>query len=125
MNNQYYGNFYTPYPALLNQLQQNPNGARIQYDFVGKYVGSYDDVKNAPFADQTVLYVDADHDRIYIKEISKDGSPIINVLGICDVQQNKQTEDKKDDWADSVNESIEKINKKINELEVAMAAAKF
>ena len=33
-----------------------------------------------------LFYLDTEHDRIYIKEITKEGVPNINVLGLMDIQ---------------------------------------
>lgn len=76
-------NFTQPY---MGSVQPTPNYTLSGYDFVGKYVKSYDEVKNAPFEDKTCIYLDIEHDRVYIKEITKDGVPKINVLGLMDIQ---------------------------------------
>ena len=81
-------NFMQPY---LNNMQTANTYAVNNYDFVGKYVKSYDEVKNAPFEDKTCIYLDTEHDRIYIKEINHDGVPNINVLGLKDIQNTIQT----------------------------------
>ena len=104
MSNPYYIGAANYNPNLLGQPLQNnytqpytnpippvPNYTLSSYDFVGKYVKSYDEVKNAPFEDKTCIYLDTEHDRIYIKEITKDGVPKINVLGLMDIQNASTT----------------------------------
>ena len=76
-------NLTQPY---TNPIQSTPNYTLSGYDFVGRYVKSYDEVKNAPFEEKTCIYLDTEHDRIYIKEITKEGVPNINVLGLMDIQ---------------------------------------
>ena len=84
MSNPYYIGTSGFNPSAYAQPMQNYPFSG--YNFVGKYVKSYDEVKNAPFEDKTCIYLDTEHDRIYIKEITRDGVPNINVLGLVDIQ---------------------------------------
>lgn len=103
---------------------QAPAQAPVQqtnsYDFVGKYINSYEEVKNAPFVDNTMIYLDTEHDRIYIKKINDDGVPQINVLGLTDIQTPMQTQElnlqpNEDLEEQKLNKIINEVNKKIDE----------
>jgi hypothetical protein len=83
--------FAQPY---VNPVQATNNYSGNNYDFVGKYVKSYDEVKNAPFEDKTCIYLDTEHDRVYIKEVTSEGVPKVNVLGLMDIQNIPATPEK-------------------------------
>lgn len=89
-----YGQQYNPYTPISSQLQnsqisqyQSQQISQEPYDYIGKFVKSYDEVKVAPFGDKTCVYLDMEHDRIYIKEISKEGVPQVHAFGLVDIQQ--------------------------------------
>ena len=79
MRNQYYGgyqpNMYDPsmyqtaqQPAAVVQPQPSPSSI-VNYDFVGNFVRTYDEVKNYPLnCEKPVLLLDLANERLYIKQ---------------------------------------------------------
>jgi hypothetical protein len=123
-------------PVPQNQVQAPAQQPVPTYDFIGKYVKSYDEVKNSSFLENTMIYLDTEHDRIYIKKISDEGVPQINVLGLTDIQSPIQTQELTDSSVQSVevdvNQQIEnltnsitkKIDEKFNEIKKDMKTIK-
>lgn len=113
-------------PIQPTGAQMPPQQPQTQpYDFIGKYVNSYEEVKDAPFIENTMIFLDAEHDRVYVKKISEEGVPQINVLGLTDIQTPIQTQvsneqpvevsvDKKIENA--INDLSKKFEEKINEV---------
>ena len=115
---------YNPYTALTSQAQstqvpsfQTQLPVQEPYDYIGKYVKSYDEVKTAPFGDKTCIYLDTEHDRIYIKEINKDGVPQVHAFGLVDIQQVSNSNDavapveNQVDIDEKVSTAIDKVTK--------------
>lgn len=137
-SNQYYGGYtspyyqpYTTYPyqSLYNQMQmqQNPQNQQAQmqtnnvnntsqYDFIGNFVKSYDEVRNIN-PDQTMVFLDKENDKIYIKRINEKGTPETSVFNLTEVNDKiKGKEEKQKDKEQKEEINIdEKINKAIEE----------
>lgn len=111
MNN--YGNPYymgvgqQPYNYSNFQPYQNTNMAQVPnnmsnqqfikqttYDFQGNYVKSYEEAKNSPYTDKTMVYIDTENDRIYIKRINEKGTPQTDVYNISQAKDEKKNIDK-------------------------------
>lgn len=90
---------YTPYQQTQQPAQQpvqQPvyNRTETNYDFQGNYVKSYEEAKNAPYTDKTMVYLDTENDKIYIKRINEKGTPETNVYLITIPKDEVKTNEK-------------------------------
>lgn len=67
----------------------------MNYDFQGNYVKSYEEAKNAPYTDKTMVYLDTENDKIYIKRINEKGTPETNVYLITSPIDETNTKENK------------------------------
>lgn len=129
MNNPYYNQYCLPYCQPIYNPQQNMTQADApnRFDFVGRYVTSYEEVKSAPFNEQTCIYLDTTNDRVYIKELTKDGVPSISVLGLVDVQAPKESaqETKEDTSLEKIMNELQTLTKRVNEIDNKLIQSKF
>lgn len=97
---------YTPYQNNSQPVQQpvqptvqQPTFGRTEtnYDFQGNYVKSYEEAKNAPYTDKTMVYLDTENDKIYIKRINEKGSPETSVYLITEPTDEIKTNEKNTD----------------------------
>lgn len=129
MNNPYYSQYCLPYYQPMYNPQQNMSQADApnRFDFVGRYVTSYEEVKSAPFNEQACIYLDTTNDRVYIKELTKDGVPSINVLGLVDIQAPKESaqEVKEDTSLEKIINELQTLTKRVNEIDNKLIQSKF
>lgn len=120
-----YSNYsYSPYSNMNNTTQQiqqpsqytqatQPIVSTGNFDFVGNYVKSYEEVKNSPYTDKTVVYIDRDNDKLYIKKINEKGIPETSVFLVTLPQETTKNIEEKDD--NSFMNTIEELKKDYNE----------
>lgn len=89
---------YSPYQSNMAQQPLNTNNQtfkQMNYDFQGNYVKSYEEAKNAPYTDKTMVYLDTENDKIYIKRINEKGTPETNVYLITSPIDETSTKENK------------------------------
>lgn len=82
--NPYQNNMTQPINNMQNTAQPTQTSVpqtnqRNNYDFQGNYVKSFEEAKNSPYTDKTMVYLDTENDKIYIKRINEKGTPETNV----------------------------------------------
>jgi hypothetical protein len=135
-SNQFYGGYnpyYQPYSypyqspftqPIQNQPAQTQQGQVQnipQYDFVGNFVKSYDEVRSIN-PDQTMVFLDKENDKIYIKRINEKGTPETNVFNLTEVNDNIKTSEEqpkqrveKENVDEKINKAIETVSREFND----------
>lgn len=114
-------NMMQPQPQVQPQQQQQQSVNSIQnYDFVGTFIKSYDEVKTNSFnCERPLFLLDTANDKLYIKQMDNKGVPVISAFNVSPMQSDGIEEIKEDkkDWEKIIADMQNKYDKKIKELE--------
>ena len=136
MRNQYsYNNYQQPMydpnmiqqqvvPQVQPQIQPIQNNNIQNYDFVGTFIKSYDDVKSNSFnCDKPLFLLDTANDKLYIKQMDNKGVPVISAFNVTPMQGDAPKSPEKnetDDLRKKINDMKKHYDEKIQELEQAI-----
>ena len=117
-------------PQIQPQVQQQPvqNNNTIQnYDFVGTFIKSYDEVKTNSFnCERPLFLLDTANDKLYIKQMDNKGIPVISAFNVVPMnsESKKEKEKEEKDLRTEIDELRKHYDNKIKELENAIKANK-
>lgn len=114
----YDANMVQPQPQV--QAQQQTANSIQNYDFVGTFIKSYDEVKTNSFnCERPLFLLDTANDKLYIKQMDNKGVPVVSAFKVTAMQSDGIEEIKEDkkDWEKIISDMQNKYDKKIKELE--------